>query len=313
MEERMNIRTRPVIKAKAPKGSMDFRSGNYFAYQPSSIAAFQATNDFLALGITVFRATESFSDYYRTVNVGTFIIPKDWALVSDLVKKYKLDVFTIRTLPTTAMQLTNQRVAVYADEGTTYCLRELGFAYDELTTDNLNSGIDLSQYDVLIQSKKGWLNSLNNNGKSTLKDFIEAGGDFIGAGSGGASFAESTGLFEITFLGADGNGIVNIDYDPSAPVAAGFREDSYAFVYDPVWFSDLSATFEIVASLDDGDFFVSGFWPDWKNSNADGKPIIVHAEENSQDITLIGSDPTFRGHPRDDFRVIGNAIYSGLE
>jgi hypothetical protein len=313
MEEKMDIRTRPVIKAKAPKGSMDFRSGNFFAYQPSSIAAFQATNDFLAQGITVFRATESFSDYYRTVSVGTFIIPKDLALVWDLVKKYKLDIFTIRELPATAMQLTNQSIAVFADEGTTYCLRELGFAYDELTTDNLNSGIDLSQYDVLIQSKKRWLNSLNNNGKSTLKDFIEAGGDFIGAGSGGAGFAESTGLFEITFLGADGNGIVNIDYDPSDPVAAGFREDSYAFVYDPVWFSDLSATFDIVASLDDGDFFVSGFWPDWKNSNAGGKPIIVHAEVNSQDITLIGNDPTFRGHPRDDFRIIGNAIYSGLE
>jgi hypothetical protein len=126
-------------------------------------------------------------------------------------------------------------------------LRELGFAYDELTTSNLNSGIDLSQYDVLIQSKKGWLNYLNNNGKSTLKNFIEAGGDFIGA------------------------------------------------------------------SLDDGDFFVSGYWPDWKDSNADGKPIIVRGEENSRDITLIGSDPTFRGHPRNDFRIIGNAIYSGLE
>jgi hypothetical protein len=145
-----------------------------------------------------------------------------------------------------------------------------------------------------------------------LKDFIEAGGDFIGAGLGGASFAESTGLFDITFLSAVGNGIVKIDYDPFDPVAAGFCEDGYAFVYDPVWFSDLSAKFEIVASLDDGDFFVSGYWPDWKNSNANGKPIIVRAEENSQDITLIGSDPTFRGHPRNGFRVIGNAIYSGL-
>jgi hypothetical protein len=247
------------------------------------------------------------------VNVGAFIVPKDWALAWKLANKYKLDVFTIKELPKTVMQLTNRRVAVYADEGTAYCLRELGFAYDELTTDNLNTGSDLSQYDVLIHSKKEWLNALNNNGKSTLKDFIEAGGDFIGAGSGGARFAESTGLFEITFLGADGNGIVNINYDPSDPVAAGFREDSYAFVYGPVWFSDLSATFDIVATLEDGDFFVSGYWPDWKNSNADGKPIIVRAEKNSQDITLIGSDPTFRGHPRNDFRVIGNAIYSGLE
>jgi len=106
---------------------------------------------------------------------------------------------------------------------------------------------------------------------------------------------------------------VHIDYDPFDPVAAGFSEDNYAFVNDPFWFSDLSATFKIVASIDDGDFFVSGYWPNWKNSTAHGKPIIVRAEENSQDITLIGSNPTFRGHPRNDFRIIGNAIYSGLE
>ncbi len=313
MEEKMDIRTRPVIMVKSPKGSMDFKSGNFFAYQPNSIAAFQATNDFLAQGVTVFRATESFSDLSRTVNVGTFLVPKDWPLAWDLVNKYKLDVFTIKELPKTVMQLANQKVAVYADEGTTYCLRELGFAYDELTTSNLNSGIDLSQYDVIILSKQDGLDPLNSKGKSTVKNFIEAGGDFIGVGSGGVSFAESTGLFEITFLGAEGNGIVHIDYNPLNPVAAGFPEDSYSFVNDPFWFSDLSATFEIVASIDDGDFFVSGYWPDWKNSNADGKPIIVRAEENSQDITLIGSDPTFRGHPRNDFRVIGNAIYSGLE
>jgi hypothetical protein len=313
MEEKMDIKTRPVIMATPPKGSIDFTSGNYFAYQPGSIAAFQATNHFLAHGITVFRATEPCSDESRTVNVGDFIVANDWALARELVNNYKLDVFTVTALPETVMQLANRRIAVYADEGTTYCLRELGFAYDELTTSNLNAGIDLSHYDILIHSKEGWHNLLNSMGKSTLQDFIEAGGDFIGAGSGGVRFAESTGLFDIAFLSAVGNGIVKMKYDRLDPVAAGFGGDSYAFVYDPVWFSDLSAGFNIVATLEDGDFFISGYWPDWKNSNAGVKPIIVRAEENSQDITLIGSDPTFRGHPRNDFRLIGNAIYSGLE
>jgi hypothetical protein len=313
MEEKMDIRTRPVVMATSPKGSIDFRSGKFLAYQPSSIAAFQATNDFLAQGVTVFRATEPFGDPSRSMPAGTFIVPKDWLLAWGLVNTYKLDVFTIKELPGTAMELTNRRIAVYADEGTTYCLRELGFAYDELTTSNLNAGSDLSQYDVIILSKQDRLDPLDSKGKSTVKNFIEAGGDFIGVGSDGVSFAESTGLFEITFLKAEGNGIVQIDYDPFNPVAAGFTEDSYAFVNDPFWFSDLSAAFEIVASIDDADFFVSGYWSDWKNSNAGGKPIIVHAEEHSQDITLIGSDPTFRGHPKDNFRVIGNAIYSGLE
>ena len=231
MREKMDIKTRPVIMVKSPTGSIDFKAGNFLVYQPSSIAAFQATNHFLAQGITVFRSTELLSDHSHTVNAGAFIVPKDWAVTRELVNNYKLDVFTITELPETVMQLANRSVAVYADEGTEYCLQELGFTYDKLTTANLNAGIDLSQYDVLIHSKKEWLNPLNSEGKETLKNFIEEGGDFIGAGSGGVSFAESTGLFEITFLSADGNGIVNIDYDSSDQVAAGFPEEHHQGIY----------------------------------------------------------------------------------
>jgi hypothetical protein len=30
-------------------------------------------------------------------------------------------------------------------------------------------------------------------------------------------------------------------------------------------------------------------------------------------VTLIGIDPTFRGHPENTFRIVANAIYNGLE
>jgi hypothetical protein len=45
-------------------------------------------------------------------------------------------------------------------------------------------------------------------------------------------------------------------------------------------------------------------------------PIVVHGEngaEGLQDSILIGFDPTFRGHPEDSFRMVGNAIYTGLD
>jgi len=41
-------------------------------------------------------------------------------------------------------------------------------------------------------------------------------------------------------------------------------------------------------------------------------PVIVHGEngdEGIQDTVLIGIDATFRGHPEDTFRIVGNAIY----
>ena len=48
-------------------------------------------------------------------------------------------------------------------------------------------------------------------------------------------------------------------------------------------------------------------------------PVIVHGsngdedgDEGIQDTVLIGIDTTFRGHPENTFRIIGNAIYQGL-
>jgi hypothetical protein len=42
-------------------------------------------------------------------------------------------------------------------------------------------------------------------------------------------------------------------------------------------------------------------------------PIVVHGSDGMSDFTLIGVDATFRGHPEGAFRLIGNAIYNGLE
>jgi hypothetical protein len=63
----------------------------------------------------------------------------------------------------------------------------------------------------------------------------------------------------------------------------------------------------------DNDFLVSGFWVDWQNSGAKGMPIVVHGADGDSDLTLIGFDATFRGHPEDSFRILGNAIYNGLD
>ena len=36
-------------------------------------------------------------------------------------------------------------------------------------------------------------------------------------------------------------------------------------------------------------------------------------DEGFQDTVLIGIDPTFRGHPENTFRIVGNAIFTGLD
>jgi hypothetical protein len=64
---------------------------------------------------------------------------------------------------------------------------------------------------------------------------------------------------------------------------------------------------------DSDDFLVSGFWPGWQTSGANGAAIVIKGTSDSQDVALIGFDATFRGHPEDSFRMVANAIYDGLE
>ncbi|HSG17177.1 MAG TPA: hypothetical protein VLE70_12760, partial [Anaerolineae bacterium] len=69
----------------------------------------------------------------------------------------------------------------------------------------------------------------------------------------------------------------------------------------------------VAASYEEGDFVVSGFWPDWQNSGAAGMPAVVNAASGDGYVTLIGVDPSFRGHPENMFRLLGNAIFTGVE
>ena len=78
----------------------------------------------------------------------------------------------------------------------------------------------------------------------------------------------------------------------------------------------INLTFYYQLRYDDGDFFICGFWTDWQRSDVKSKPVIMHGsngDEGIQDFTLIGIVVTFRGPPENTFRIIGNAIYDGLD
>jgi hypothetical protein len=148
-----------------------------------------------------------------------------------------------------------------------------------------------------------------------VSDWYAAGGDYVGLAYRGRAidFANDAGWVDVDYGYISGNAIIKIDYDPDDSVAAGFLEDGYAFVYRSVWFTDWAEEMEISASVDSGDFLVSGYWEDWQTSGANGMPIIMHQDIGSSDVTLIGIDSTFRGHPEDTFRILGNAIFTGLD
>ncbi len=164
---------------------------------------------------------------YRVKSNGTIILPANPSIANELANSWALDVFAVSDLPEDAVLMKNQRIAVYGDEGVAICLDELGFDYDEVSRSELNAGI-ISGYNVFLNRNLRW-SQLDAAGQESLTAWFAAGGDYIGLLDRGATFAKDAGLINFDSEYAwDADAILNINYDPTDGVAAGFRENGYA-------------------------------------------------------------------------------------
>jgi hypothetical protein len=312
IEDHMSIQTTPVSNADKPSGSVSGRNAIAYAYEPTSIAAYQVTNALIDQGTTVHRASIAFEDGGVVFEPGTFIVPADNSLANTLANEHGLDVFAISEMPE-AVMMKSQTIAVYADEGTEHALEVLGFDYVAVGRSDVNNGV-VENFDLFLNRNRSW-GGLSDDGRASLTRFFDAGGDYVGLRSTGIGLAIDAGIIDVDYENNDGNAIVIVDFEPTDDVAGGFPDSDYTFVFTPAWFTRLGAGVVSAADFSDGDFLVSGFWPYWESSGAAGAPVVVHyADENDDsDTTLIGLDVTFRGHPENTFRLLANAIYEGLD
>lgn len=317
MKERVPVRTHPVAKADPVLGRVEPGTARAYAYLPTNNEAVKATNELLLRGVRVLIARSPFSDSGRTFGTGTFVIPVDTPsvryVVNELASKYGLTFFALRSVPANTVQLRMPRIAVHADAGTVFVLRELGFDITVVTTADLNRGIDLSGFDLFVHSGWSylWL-ALTTTGRAVLKAFFDRGGHYIGIGRSGVDLVVRYGLLDISFtFGASvDNGIIRVRYKPTDPVTAQYPEDDYAFVYGPVWLTRVGSGVEVCAEISAGEFFVSGMWYRWRESGAAGRPIIVRGVSGRGSIVVaMGTQPAFRAHPENTFRILANAIY----
>jgi hypothetical protein len=310
-EEELAVNTTPVNNADKPSGSVSGSNAGAYAYEPTSIAAYQVTNQLLDRGVAVQRASSAFADRGISFEPGSFIVPADSSLANELANQHGLDVFAISEPPENAVMMKKQRIAVYADEGTNHALEVLGFDYDVVGRSDVNEGV-VENYDLFLNRNRSW-GGLNDDGRASLTRFFAAGGDYVGLRSTGIELAKDAGIIDVDYDNESGNAIVDVEYSPTDGVAGGFPDEDYAFVYTPAWFTRLGAGVVSSAEFTDGDFIVSGFWPGWQVSGAAGSPVVVHGSNGASDTTLIGLDVTFRGHPENTFRLLANAIYEGLD
>ena len=311
IEEDVSIKTTPVSNADIPSGSVSGKSAGAYAFEPTSIAAFQVTNALIDRGVAVQRTSGSFNDSGMSFEPGTFIIPANKSLANELANQYGLDVYTITEPPEDSVMMIKQKIAVYADEGTEHALKLLGFDFDDVERSDVNNGV-VENYDLFLNRNRSW-GGLNDDGRDSLTRFFNAGGDYVGLRSTGIGLAIDAGIIIADYDADSGNAIVSVAFNSTDAIAGGFSDNDYAFVYTPAWFTTLGAGVVSSAEFIGGDFLVSGFWPDWQTSGAAGNPVVVHFADGNSDTTLIGLDVTFRGHPENTFRLLGNAIYQGLD
>lgn len=299
-EEKLDINTVVVKKASTPQGEVSGAPGSGYTFLPTSLSAFRAANALLDRGEILYRAPD-----------GAFIIDSNPALANQLANQFALKLTALDVLPDGLVQLEKPYIALYADTATEHALRVLGFSYESFTRSDLRKDriIDGS-YDLFLNGGATW----SSVKSSAFAAFFEAGGDYVGLQDYGAEFALDASLLDADFAYAPGNSIVQLAYNTGDPLSAGFWSDDYAFMNYSVWFTNLGPEVEVSASIkDDAGFFVSGFWPGWEISSAAGSPIIVHQSAGDLDASLLGIDATFRGHPENAFRLIGNAIFASQE
>jgi hypothetical protein len=310
-QDEIGVKTTPVNKADEPQGSKSGKGAGAYAFEPVNLAAIQVTNELLRRGVIVKRASNAFDDAGHSFEPGTFIVPDDPSLANELANRHALEVFAINAAPADAVVMTQQRIAVYADEGTRHALDVLGFDYDEVGRSDVNDGV-VEAYDLFLNRNRSW-GGLNDAGRASLSAFFAAGGDYVGLRSTGIDMAVDAGIIDVEFESESGNAIVDVQYSVNDTLAGGYPDQDYAFVFTPAWFTNLGAGVTSSAEFAVGDFIVSGFWPGWGVSGAAGSPVIVHSSNGDSDVALVGLDLTFRGHPENSFRLLANAIYNGLD
>ncbi|QCX76374.1 Zinc carboxypeptidase [Streptomyces sp. YIM 121038] len=205
--------------------------------------------------------------------------------------------------------LRRTRVAAAVTPGELFALREMGFDVAPVSTNALNAGFDWGRTDVLFVSAGLDRAKLNGEAKARLDAFFARGGGLVGRGAEGAALNSAAGLLPVTAVegNGDANGVVRVR---EARGAAGF-----SFVYAPVWFTGLGDGVRVEESYGSGNPLVSGHWRAADGgrggpSDAAGQAAVVSGAAGGSRVTLFGTEPLFRAHPKGLYSQVGRALFA---
>jgi hypothetical protein len=303
-----------------------------YALELDSPTAVRTANGLIAGGLEAKLATTSFRTSPGGVApAGSVIFPASAAQRLDAVGE-DADVWFLPIngpLPTSEPIERVPRIAVIVTRvtvagGTTpgvdqnvWSLRNLGFVADPFTVASLNTAASdpLPGYDLVFNTGN-WPSAANPTARTRLTSFFAAGGGYVGAGTGGASFlttgGQVTGLTATARSGSGRSGIVtwNNSAGAASVVTGAYRAADTAIMDPPTWFSSVGSL-TVDGSLPLTGFFLSGLWNKTEQTGAGGSAVIAHGTNTAgtSRITAFAMNPLYRADPVREWPMLASATY----
>ncbi|WP_381798948.1 M14 family zinc carboxypeptidase [Streptomyces niveus] len=301
----LNLEGREV-DAASPVGSVA-RSGD-LKLRLDDPKEFAALNSLLAQDVKVRRTAD-----------GAAIVPSSARKKAEILAD-RYGVVFAATKDKGVADLRRTTVAAAVNSGELFALREMGFEVLPVSTATANAGFDWSKADALYVSTGLSHRSLNETARAALGEFLAGGAPVVALGSGGATFNTEAGLLTATPVRGNGNanGVVRVVNTPG-PVTGGTQPHS--FVYSPIWYTALGKGVRTEQSYGGGNPLVSGHWRGNDGSTdgtggpqaAAGQAAIVSGTAAAgAPVTLFGTEPLFRDHPKGAFAQVGRALLNRL-
>ena len=179
-----------------------------------------------------------------------------------------------------------------------------------VTRARIVSGLDMTRY----PQEFAWAGGAGEAGWSKLAAFVTNGGTLLGLGSASETAQQLLNLpiqrVATTQPFSIGGSLLRETFDPAVPAAWGLQADgSTYFNGDRAWnVSDPSAKIA-GAYPGTGSMLASGY--EVGAEQLRGKADIVSLKAGQGNVTVVGSQTTFRSWPRALWPIVANSVYHG--
>ena len=308
-------------------GGLEPGPADRYALKVDSPTAVRTVNSLLGQSVPVQLALASFSTASgATMPAGSAVFAGDSAtkgMLANVGREAELVFRRVRTNALPALEAIERvpRIAVLTGgvDQNIWTLRNLGFTANPVSTATINSAATdpLVDYD-LVYNTGNWPGTTLPTARARLTAFFAAGGGYIGAGTGGASFlttgAQVTGLTAASRSGSGRSGIVwwNNEGGAASVVTGAYPSRDTAIMDPPTWFTSVPTTMSVDGRFGATDFFAAGLWPmDGTSVTAPNSPVIAHGTNTAATsrMTVFAMNPLYRADPEREWPMVAAAAY----